>query len=102
MARPKLPLPEASAIMALADAEGRLAIRVTPNASADAVIMPAPGDTQALTVRTTAAPEDGKANLAVLRMVAGALGRPVSALELVRGATGRNKLIRILPLTVCR
>ena len=41
--------------------------------------------------------QDGKANDAVLRLLAKALDRPVSTLELVRGATGRNKLIRLTP-----
>ena len=46
-------------------------------------------------MRTTAPPEDGKANEAVLRLLAKALDRPVSSLELVRGATSRNKLIQL-------
>jgi uncharacterized protein YggU (UPF0235/DUF167 family) len=96
MARPKSPLPPASAIMALADDKGCLAVRVTPNASGDAVILPSPGDTT-LVVRTTVAPEDGKANEAVLRLLARALDRAASSLELVRGASNRNKLVRIVP-----
>jgi len=66
---------------------------VSPNATADAVMLPASGG--ALVVRITAPPEDGKANDAVLRLLAKALARPASSLELVRGATTRNKLIRL-------
>ncbi|UAK23711.1 DUF167 domain-containing protein [Sphingomonas nostoxanthinifaciens] len=95
MARPKPTMPPAAAILALADADGRLEVRVSPCASADAIMLPAPGG--ALTVRTTAPPEDGAANEAVLRLLAKAIGRSVSTLELVRGAASRNKLIRLTP-----
>ncbi|MHA6721563.1 DUF167 domain-containing protein [Sphingomonas sp. RS2018] len=93
MARPRPAMPSAAAILALADAEGRLEVRVSPGASADAITLPISGG--ALAVRTTAPPEDGKANAAVLRLLAKALGRPVSSLELVRGAASRTKVIRI-------
>jgi uncharacterized protein YggU (UPF0235/DUF167 family) len=68
MVRPKPSLPPASSILALADAHGRVAIRVSPGAFSDAV----------------------------LRLLAKALDRPVSALELVRGVRTRTKLVRIL------
>ncbi len=68
---------------------GRLSIRVTPNASADAIIVPT-GD-GILQVRTTATPEGGKANEAVLKLLAAALGQPVSALELLRGSGVSHK-----------
>lgn len=93
MARPKPAMPSKTAILALADTDGRLQVRVSPCASADAVALPASGG--AIAVRTTAPPEDGKANEAVLRLLAKALDRPVSSLELVRGATSRNKLIQL-------
>lgn len=95
MARPKPAMPSKVAILALVDADGRIEVRVSPGASADAVALPASGGS--LAVRTTASPEDGKANDAVLRLLAKALDRPVSTLELVRGATSRNKLIRLTP-----
>ena len=88
-------MPSKAAILSLADAEGRLEVRVSPGASADAIALPASGS--ALAVRTTAPPEVGKANDAVLRLLAKALDRPVSTLELVRGAASRNKLIRLTP-----
>ena len=95
MARPKPAMPSKAAILALADANGRLAVRVSPGASADAIALPTSEGT--LAVRTIAPPEDGKANEAVLRLLANALGRPVSTLELVRGATSRNKVIGLTP-----
>lgn len=93
MARPKTTIPTTAAILALADADGRLQVRVSPGASTDAITLPPPGGV--LAMRTTAPPEDGKANEAVLRLLAKALDRPVSTLELVRGAASRNKLIRL-------
>ncbi len=95
MARPKPAMPSKIAILALANTDGWLEVRVSPGASTDAVALPALGGP--LAVRTTALPEDGKANDAVLRLLAKALDRPVSTLELVRGATSRNKLIRLTP-----
>jgi hypothetical protein len=88
-------MPAAAAILALADADGRLEVRVSPGASADTITLPASGG--ALTVRTRALPGAGKANDAVLRLLAKALDRPVSTLELVRGAGSRSKLIRLAP-----
>jgi len=95
MARPKPSMPPATAILALVDANGGLKVRVSPGASADAVALPASGGL--LVVRTTAPPQDGKANEAILQLLAKALDRPVTSLDLVRGATSRNKLIRLQP-----
>ncbi len=95
MARPKATLPPASAIRRLADDQGRLELRAAPNAAADAIVLPPPEGGGVLTVRTTVTPEDGKANVAILRLLAKALGCPVSSLELVRGASSRHKLVRI-------
>jgi len=86
--------PPRADILALVHGAGRLSIRVTPNASADVIILPTGGGI--LQVRTTATPECGKANEAVLRLLVAALGEPVSALELLRGSTGRNKIVRVI------
>ena len=91
MARPRAELPPAAAIRALADGEGRLALRVTPGARIEAVEL---GEGR-LIVKVRAKPEDGKANTAVLELVARALGIAPSHLEMLRGATGRDKLVRI-------
>lgn len=46
-------------------------------------------------MRVTAAPADGKANLAVVRVLAKALGLPPSEVLLVRGATARTKVVSL-------
>ena len=45
----------------------------------------------ALRIDVTAAPEKGKANLAVARVLCSTLGAPKSAVELVSGATSTQK-----------
>ena len=93
MAKPRPKLPPREAILALADDQGRLALRATPNAASDAILLPEHGE--ALRIRVTAPPEDGRANEAILTLLAKALGQPRSSLELLRGSTGRDKLISI-------
>ncbi|WP_010186368.1 DUF167 domain-containing protein [Sphingomonas sp. PAMC 26605] len=95
MSRVRNLLPDRAAVLALVDARGQLAVRATPNASANAVVLPADGAPRVLAVRTTVTPEDGKANDAILTLLAEALGCPKSALTLVRGATARDKLVQI-------
>ena len=91
MARPKLDCPPAGAIHALVDGEGRLAVRVTPGARREGLEI-ADGR---LIVKVRAKPKDGEANGAVLALLAQALDIPGSRLELVRGATAREKLFRL-------
>ncbi|RJX65523.1 DUF167 domain-containing protein [Tsuneonella suprasediminis] len=91
MARPKADYPDPAAIRALADGEGRLALRVTPGARSEGIEL---GDGK-LQVKVRAKPTDGAANDAVIRMLAKALGTPPSGIELLRGATSREKLVRI-------
>jgi len=91
VAKPKPDFPAAEAIRALADGEGRLALRVTPGARTEAVEI---GDGRLL-VKVRAKPEDGAANEAVLALLGKALGMPTSRLRLLRGATGRDKLVQL-------
>jgi uncharacterized protein len=91
MARPKADFPPAAAIRALADEEGRLALRVTPGARSEAVEM---GE-GALLIKVRTKPEEGKANERVLELLAKALGVATSRLQLLRGATGRDKLVQL-------
>lgn len=91
MAKPKPDFPSADAIRALADAGGRLALRVTPGARIEGVEL---GEGVVL-VKVRAKPQDGKANDAVLELLAEALGIATSRLRLLRGATGRDKLVKI-------
>jgi hypothetical protein len=91
MARPKADLPEGGAIRALADGEGRLAVRVTPSARSESVVIE--GDR--VLVKTRTKPQDGAANEAVLALLAQALGCAPSRLHLLRGATSRDKLVQL-------
>ena len=91
MARPKADLPPAAAIRALADGQGRLALRVTPGARRESIEL---GE-GVLLVKVRTKPEDGKANAAVLDLLAAALGTATSRLQLLRGATGRDKLVQL-------
>jgi uncharacterized protein len=91
MARPKADLPAAEAVRALADGDGRLAVRVTPGAKVEALEI-AGGK---LLARVRAKPEDGKANAAVLALLAAALGLAPSKVRLLRGATSREKQFHI-------
>jgi hypothetical protein len=73
-------------------AEVFLKVRVTPRARADRIDA---WDGEKLSARVAAPPEKGKANEALLRLLAGALGLPVSSLRLVRGRASREKLVAV-------
>jgi uncharacterized protein YggU (UPF0235/DUF167 family) len=49
----------------------------------------------AVKVRVTAAPESGKANAAVLKLLARAWKIPRSTMEIVSGATARRKVVAV-------
>ena len=72
-----------------------LDVAVIPRAAFDAV---GPFVDGTLRVRVTRPPADGEANRAVLRLVARALDVAPSRLELVAGARGRRKRIRVVGL----
>lgn len=91
MAKPRPDLPTAEAIRALADAEGRLAVRVTPGARSETLEIADGG----LLAKVRAKPEDGKANAAVLDLLARGLDVAPSRLSLLRGATSREKLVQL-------
>lgn len=73
-----------------------LKVRVRPRSAADALGGIREG---ALVVRLTAPPVEGKANAALARFLGRTLHVPPSAIEVVRGATGRDKQVRIAGLT---
>jgi uncharacterized protein (TIGR00251 family) len=77
---------------------GLLRVRVQPRASRAGIAGWRPDG--ALGVRVTAAPVDGQANAAVGALLAEALGVRASAVEIVRGATGRDKYVRVAGLTL--
>lgn len=68
----------------------RINIRVIPRAKLNQV-EPQPDGT--LRVHTTAAPADGDANAAVIKMLAKHLNVPKTSIKIVRGQTGRDKVI---------
>lgn len=75
----------------------RLTVRVTPRGGRDAVEGWGrdEADRPVLKLRVSAAAADGAANAAVLALLAKALGRPKSALRILRGETARVKQIEI-------
>ncbi len=74
----------------------RLIVRVTPRAAANAVKVERQADgTDLVRVYVTTAPEDGKANKAVIEQLARYLKVPKSALTIARGLTGKNKIVHI-------
>ena len=67
-------------------------IRVTPRASANAVSGERDG---VLLVRVTAPPVQGKANDAVVTLLAKVLGTPRGAVQVVGGASARTKRVSV-------
>lgn len=75
---------------------GELTVKVVPNAGENSITMPREnGPASVLLIRVTATPEDGKANLAVLKLLSKALRLPKTSLEIVRGNNARTKVISI-------
>ncbi len=85
------PSPGPDAIRALLNANGELHVRVVPGAKIERATI----ENGTLKLWTRTAPEDGKANKAVLAMLARLLGVPPKDIELVSGATSREKRVRI-------
>ncbi len=81
---------------AAAGGSARLAVRVTPRTARDAV---GPWRADRLEIRTTAPPADGRANDAVRRLLAEALGIAPSRVQVVRGMRGREKSVQVLGLS---
>jgi uncharacterized protein len=76
----------------MAGASTRLRLRVSPGARSDTVVG-RHGD--GWKVRVTAPPEDGKANAAVLRLLAERLDLPGGSVTLVSGLSGRDKIVEL-------
>ena len=70
----------------------RLKVKATPKARKNEICGVRDGR---LLVKVTAAPEDGKANAAVIKLLSKAWRIPSSAFELTSGATAREKTILI-------
>jgi len=69
-----------------------IAVHVTPKANCDEV---AGWWGNELSVRVTVAPEGGKANAAVCKTIAAALGVPKTSVRVVRGDTSRHKVVEV-------
>ena len=72
-----------------------LRVRLTPRSSREEVRLL---DDGSLAVRVSAPPVDGRANEALRRAVAAALGVAPSRVELVRGQRSREKALRVAGL----
>lgn len=74
-----------------------IAVRLTPKAAANRIgeMRALPNGEAQLVVYVTAPPDKGKANAAMLNLLADHLGVAVSFLSIVRGHTARNKLVCI-------
>ena len=70
---------------------------MVPRAARDEVVG---WESGVLRVRVTAPPVEGQANRAVMAVIARALGIRPSAVSVVRGERGRDKMIRIEGMTV--
>ena len=74
-----------------------VALRVQPKASQDRIegLTQRAGGAVAIKLRIGAPPEDGKANAAVIKLLAKVWGLAKSDLEIVSGAASRDKVLRI-------
>ena len=75
----------------------RIAVRLTPKASRNAIagIAEAGQGEAVLKVMVTAVPEAGKANEALIKLLAKEWGVAKSSISLVAGATDRNKIVHV-------
>lgn len=72
-------------------------VRVTPRAAANRIKIEGGDDGQPIIrIYVTTVPEDGKANKAVLKLLAKHLGVSQSSLNIVHGLTGRDKIIKVI------
>ncbi len=74
-----------------------LFLRVTPNSGGDVIdgVELRDDGRAVLRVRVSAVPDKGKANAAVVALIAKAIGVPKSAVQLVSGETARLKTLQI-------
>jgi uncharacterized protein (TIGR00251 family) len=75
-----------------------LAVRVTPRASRNEVVEMLEDGT--IKVRLAAPPVDDQANQALIEFLSDILGVPKSRLDIVAGATGRDKLVAVMDMDV--
>lgn len=75
----------------------RLRLKVAPKAKRNEIggWLDEPDGSRMLKIAVTAAPEDGKANAAVIALLAKEWGVAKSAISVVAGATDRRKIVEI-------
>lgn len=79
------------------DGHLRLSVRLTPNGGRDAlekIEAGSEGD-MVLKARVSAVPENGKANKALIALIAKSLRVPKTSISLISGDTARKKILRI-------
>ena len=74
-------------------ADTRIAVRLTPRAGVDG--LDPPDENGEVRARVRAAPVEGAANEALLRLLASTLDVPRSSVRLVTGGHGRRKVIEV-------
>lgn len=82
---------EISDLSHLAVAGAEIAVTVTPKASRDRIVM----RDGRLRVYVTVAPEKGKSNARVRKLLASVLGVPKTRLEVISGLTSRDKVFKL-------
>lgn len=83
--------PTRDAITALISDRNELSLRVVPGAKVEKAAI----ENGTLKIWLRTAPEDGKANKAVMAILAKLLEMPVSQLEITHGHTSRDKRVRV-------
>ncbi|MBD9389419.1 DUF167 domain-containing protein [Agrobacterium sp. AGB01] len=75
----------------------RLSVRLTPNGGRDILerLETSADDDVVLKARVSAVPENGKANKALIALLAKSLRIPKSTISFVSGETARKKILRI-------
>ena len=74
-----------------------MAIRLTPNAAAEGVagIMTEADGAARIKASVTAVPDNGKANAALIKLLARQWKAPKSQISIIRGLTGRRKTVLV-------
>ena len=75
-----------------------LAVRITPRATRNEIVEVL--DDGTIKVRIAAPPTDNEANETLIEYLSEILGVPKSKLDIVAGATGRDKLISVIDMDV--
>ncbi len=76
--------------------ENPFAVRVTPKASSNRITVDLQDDgSTVVRIYVTAVPENGKANRAVIKLLAKEMGVPQSSLSVTKGIRARDKLIMV-------